>query len=435
MDKNINTTIKSKFSRREFVKNSILAVGSCYFLTPVYLPSRKKSIVDVSVDKSDIIFTSKFNIGVTHVGRKWEDGNPAAVEKAKKLLAEGLTFQNQHLMNWGTENPEPSPGVYNWDSLDKRIQLIRSMNGTPIITLCSAPGWMNTTGEDHPHQVSPNHWADARVKDEYVNDYADLCRETAMRYTDVKYFQIWNEFKGYWNKDMNNWDYIRFTKFYNTVYEAVKSVRPDAQLGGPYYSFDSVPEPKEWEVIDYWFNNKRDAEFTCFDGWIAGYPPTGERSEESDKMKLTGYFGKIADQFRKRTALPIWISEFYGGWSSNPMFTAANHASCYLHSLLNDVSLVLLWGPSSQRWNYLFTSTRNESGGEPSPHYEVVKTFNKYYGPGTKICKSSSSSPDLEVLASPDTTFLINKKDEGLSVSLDGDLLKLRPYECRLIEE
>jgi hypothetical protein len=293
---------------------------------------------------------------------------------------------------------------------------------------------MNTTGEDLPHQVSPDHWADARVKDEYVNDYADLCKKAALRYPDVKYFQVWNELKGYWNDSMNNWDYVRFTNFYNAIYEAVKSVRPDALLGGPYYSFDAVPEPEEWEVIDYWFKNKHGADFACFDGWIAGYPPSGDISEEKRKMSLTDYFGKIAGQFRSRTDLPIWISEFYGGWSGNPQFTAANHASCYLHALLSGVSVVLLWGPSEQEWNYLFTNTENENGGEPSPHYEVVKIFNNYFGPGTKLYKSSSASQDIEVLASGNNTFLINKLDQNITISLNGDKIMLKSYECRLFE-
>jgi hypothetical protein len=32
----------------------------------------------------------------------------------------------------------------------------------------------------------------------------------------------------------NNWDSVRHTRFCNAVYDAVKSVRPKARLGGPY---------------------------------------------------------------------------------------------------------------------------------------------------------------------------------------------------------
>lgn len=388
--------------------------------------------VILKVERS-VLGVSSLSIGLTNVGGRWEDGDPQAVSGAKQLLENGMKYQNQHLMNWGTGNPEPSKGVYDWTSLDKRVELMRSMHAIPIITLCSAPGWMNTTGDDSPKQTSPNHWADARVTDEHVNDYAELCKQTALRYPDVKYFQVWNEFKGYWSKEKNNWDYERYTNFYNAVYDAVKSVRPDALLGGPYF-FD-LESPKSQEVVDYWFKNKHGADFVCFDSWIAGYPPNGDVSEEAKKMTLTDHFGKIARDYRTRTDLPIWVSEFYGGWSSNPKFTAANHASCYLHSLLNGISVILLWGPDSQRWNYLFTSTKTAEGGKPSPHYQVVRLFNTYFGPGTKLYKTSSTSADIEILASSTNRLIINKRNANADVILNGKKLIMTPYEVLCVDK
>ena len=389
--------------------------------------------VIVQVDRSTPEGTSRFTIGVTHTQPPWDQGNPKAVARAKSLLAQGLKFQNQHLMDWGTENPEPKSGVYNWASLDHRVALMRSMGATVVITLCTAPGWMKTSGEDFPHQTGPDSWADDRVADNHVNDFAELCKKVVRRYPEVKYFQIWNEYKGYWDKAANNWDFVRFTNFYNAVYDAVKSVRPDAQLGGPYYPFDG-PKPKDWEVIDYWFQHKHGADFVCFDGWVAGYPPTRGRKEEGRKMTLTGYFGQIAAQFRSRTTLPIWISEFYGGWSGNPQFTAANHASCYLHALESGVSVVLLWDAEIPEWNYLFTSTKTAEGGEASPHYQVVKTFNTYFGPGTQLYKATSSSPEVEVLASATKTLLINKTKASVAVRLNGHKVIMTEYEVRLVD-
>ena len=389
--------------------------------------------VMVQVDRSTPEGVSHFSIGVTHTQPKWEDGNPHAVARAKALLSTGLKFQNQHLMDWGTENPEPKPGVYNWTSLDQRVALMRSMGATVVITLCTAPGWMKTSGEDFPHQTGPDSWADDRVADNHVKDFAELSKKVVLRYPDVKYFQIWNEYKGYWDKAANNWDFVRFTDFYNAIYDAVKSVRPDAQLGGPYYPFDG-PKPQDWPVIDYWFQHKHGADFVCFDGWIAGYPPTRERNEEGRKMTLTDYFGKIATQFRSRTALPIWISEFYGGWSGNPQFTAANHASCYLHALESGVSVALLWDAELQEWNYLFTKTKTAEGGQASPHYQVVKIFNTSFGPGTQLFKATSSSPDVEVLASATKTLLINKRNAGVTVRLNGSDVAMTAYEVRVLD-
>jgi hypothetical protein len=410
---------------REWVRIMILL----FFVAPMHA----QEPVMVRVDRSTPDGTSQFTIGVTHTQPNWQEGNPQAVARAKSLLADGLKFQNQHLMDWGTENPEPKPGVYAWTSLDKRVALMRSMGATLVITLCTAPGWMKTSGEDFPRQTGPDSWADDRVADSHVEDFAALCQKVVQRYPDVKYFQIWNEYKGYWDKATDNWDEVRYTNFYNAVYDAVKSVRPDAQLGGPYYPFDG-PKPKDWPVIDYWFQHKHGADFVCFDGWVAGYPPTRARDEEARKMTLTDYFRKIADQFRTRTTLPIWISEFYGGWSSNPQFTAANHASCYLHALRSGVSVALLWDAELPKWNYLFTSTKTAEGGQASPHYQVVKMFNTQFGPGTRLFKATSSTPDVEVLASATKTLLINKQDARVPVMLDRHLLNLGPYEVRLVD-
>jgi len=392
-----------------------------------------QDFVTVTVDRSTPDGTSNFTVGVTHTQPKWEKGDPVAVSRAKSLLAEGIRFQNQHLMDWGTENPEPQPGVYNWASLDHRVALMRSMGASIVITLCTAPGWMKTSGEDFPRQIGPASWADDRVADNHVDEFVDLCRKVVLRYPEVKYFQIWNEYKGYWDKAANNWDFVRFTDFYNCVYDAIRAVRPDVQIGGPYYPFDG-PKPKDWEVIDYWFQHKHGADFVCFDGWVAGYPPTRAREDEAKKMSLTDYFGQIARQFRARTQLPIWISEFYGGWSSNAQFTAANHASCYLHALRSGVAVALLWDAELEKWNYLFTSTKTPDGGQPSPHYQVVKLFNTYFGPGTPLFKTSSSYPDVEVLASRTKTLLINKRDAKVEVRLDGAPLTLNPYEVRMVD-
>ena len=410
---------------REWVRIMVLLL----FVAPAYA----EGPVLVRVDRSTPEGTSYFSIGVTHTQPNWQEGNPEAVARAKSLLADGLKFQNQHLMDWGTENPEPKPGVYDWTSLDKRVALMRSMGATLVITLCTAPGWMKASGEDFPQQTGPDSWADDRVADNHVEDFAALCQKVVQRYPDVKYFQIWNEYKGYWDKAADNWDSVRYTNFYNAVYDAVRSVRPDAQLGGPYYPFDG-PKPKDWPVIDYWFQHKHGADFVCFDGWVAGYPPTRARDEEARKMTLTDYFGKIADQFRSRTTLPIWISEFYGGWTSNPQFTAANHASCYLHALQSGVSVALLWDAELPKWNYLFTSTKTADGGQDSPHYRVVKIFNRYFGPGAQLFKATSSSPDVEVLATATKTLLINKRDGKVLVRLDGHPLELESYEVRLVD-
>jgi hypothetical protein len=43
-------------------------------------------------------------------------GSPTAVASAKSLLTSMGSFQNAALMGWGTDDPEPHPGPFAWDS-------------------------------------------------------------------------------------------------------------------------------------------------------------------------------------------------------------------------------------------------------------------------------------------------------------------------------
>ena len=53
-----------------------------------------------------------------------------------------MWIQNQHIMGWGGGNPEPSPGEYDWGSLDTRVEMMRRTGARMVITLCCAPDWM-----------------------------------------------------------------------------------------------------------------------------------------------------------------------------------------------------------------------------------------------------------------------------------------------------
>jgi len=96
--------------------------------------------------------------------------------------------------------------------------------------------------------------------------------------------------------------------------------------------------------------------------------------------------------------------------------------------------VALLWDAEEQKWNYLFTSTKTAEGGQASPHYRVVNTFNNYFGPGTQLFNATTSSPDVEVLASATKTLLINKRDANVAVRLNGLEVMMTAYEVRLLD-
>src|SRR4051812_36621732 len=216
----------------------------------------------------------QLELGVTHMQYSLDPwGDPAAVARGKELLGAAVRFQNQHIMGFGADNINPSPGVYEWGSLDRRIDLIRSMNATPIITLCCAPDWMKGGA---PGSTDWSKIEKAPLSSHY-QDFAELSRQVALRYPDVKYFQVWNEMKGFWNERNNNWNSQEYTRLYNEVYDALKSVDPSIKVGGPYLVIEGTGSNKggwaterpitmrNMQVLQYWLANKRGADFLVAD--------------------------------------------------------------------------------------------------------------------------------------------------------------------------
>ncbi|MBN1997665.1 T9SS type A sorting domain-containing protein, partial [candidate division KSB1 bacterium] len=190
-----------------------------------------------------------------------------------------------------------------------------------------------------------------------------------------------------------------------------------------------------WAVLDYWLKNKKGADFLCFDYGLVDYHDPHAYTQ-AEKMKLTRHFGEIVRQLRERTDLPIVISEFYGGSDvDDPDFTAANHASCYRHAIINGASLALVWNPEQgEIENYLFTDTEKSGGGRPTPHYDVFLAVRDFFSDGTQLVEAVSSSEDVEVLSSAAKTMLINKIDGAVKVFVNGQLVDLKRYQVMVMD-
>jgi hypothetical protein len=403
--------------------------------------------VTVRIDRSAPVAVSRLELGVTHTQNDLDSAGavPEAVAKVKKLLRAVCRRQVEPIMGWGADNPEPAPGVYNWTSLDRRIALIRSMHAVPVITLCAAPDWMKggTSGKTDWSKIevapTPQHYA----------DFAALAKTVAQRYPDVRYFQVWNEFKGFWDRAANNWNYRGYTQMYNLVYDALKSVNPAIQVGGPYlvlegtglnpHEWYGVPpiSPRNWQVLDYWLAHKHGADFIVLDRSItdANHDPTPH--SPAQVMPLTHYFEDIARQVHRKTSLPIWWAEYYGAEGIHDLdFEAAQFASVYAHMAQAGVpQIAFLWGflQSEGGAYYLFSSVKSPDGGQTTPHYRVFQIFHDDFGPGTPLYAASSSSPDVEVLASASKLLLINKCNAPVRVRVAGRTIPLARYEVRLL--
>lgn len=414
--------------------------------------------VTVQVDRGLQVGVSKLSLGVTHTQYsvdRWND--PQAVESARELLSTSTRFQNQHIMGWGANNPEPSPGVFNWNSLDSRINIMRQTGGTPVITLCCAPDWMKGG------QPGETDWSRLEVAPdpEHYEDFAALAREVAKRYPDVLYYQVWNELKGFFDHSRDRWNYEGYTTLYNMVYDELKSVNPAIQVGGPYVvmqtwgcrscmrypsdlagpygTFDQRP----LDVIEYWLANKRGADFISVDAGIRNWDGVEISSEFQAAQKFTDAARWVAT----RTSLPLWWAEWYATrWGDPNQWDHAHQNAAMAASLIQMIetgaTVSLRWQPQGVSTapyqgnaESIWSDTRIQGGGQPFPYYTTAKVINSFFAPGTPLYQVTvSPSEALFALASGQQTMLVNSTASLLAVDLDDTALTLSPYEVRFVD-
>jgi len=328
-------------------------------------------------------------VGLTHTQYSADSGNdPQAVRLARQLLGK-LDLQNQFIMGWGALSPEPSPGDFQWASLDRRVALMR-ISGQPMaLTLCGAPTWM--TGGP-AGQTDWSRMNKAPLPQHY-KAFAELARVIAQRYPDIGYYQVWSELRGFRNEAENRWDYEGYTSLYNDVYAALKSVNQNLQVGGPYAVIDSwhsaaagghpsaiagpwgTMDQRALDALAYWLQHKRGADFVSVDGSLA--PRDGGAPLEDSVA--TGKFAAAVRWLRSKTDLPIWWSEVRVGPASwYPDASAIGSATSAALSALasGGTSVALLW--CGERCTGmpgipgLWTPTDTPDGGRPTPVMTAV---------------------------------------------------------------
>jgi hypothetical protein len=396
--------------------------------------------------------TSQFSPGVTltqEAANPW--GDAASVARAETLLGASRRFQNQHIMGWGTLNPEPAPGEYDFRSLDRRIDLIRRTRGIPVITLCCAPDWM----KGGPPGATDWSKLELAPTPEHFRDFAELARRVALRYPDVRYYQVWNELKGFFDNSADRWDYQAYTQLYNQVYDAVKSANPAAKIGGPYVVVDRWADPaaaghpsslrgpwgvvdqRSLDVIDYWLKHKHGADFITIDASTS----TSDRGIVTDEFNATTMFAAIAAWVHARTDLPLWWAEWYAlpKTSHDPdlQHQSAVLATAMAEMAASGTQVALLWGPEAPRNacdGCLWTQTATAGGGRATPSLAAMDAIAAAFGPGTPLVRSVVSSGEVTALSTPTRTLLVNHLPERLLVSLNRYPVSLGPYATVIVD-
>jgi hypothetical protein len=383
--------------------------------------------------------------GFTHTGVSANNVTREFEQVVAGRLARTPMLQNQHIMGFGALNPEPYPGQYFWEDLDSRMNVMRQSKATPVITLCCAPDWMKG-GPEGPTADSAwaEHLEDAPYP-EFFDEFAKLSATVAQRYKDVKYFMVWNEFKGFWKDHSKPADYKGYTEMYNKVYDAVKKVRPDAQIGGPYLGFDSnaggdTELRGDWGVVNqnvldaftYWFENKKGADFIVVDGASV----TDAHELLPDEFGAVAKFADITKWLREKTGdMPIWWSEWYyepedGSTNWAEPKRLAVQAASMIAFVTSGAATALYWNPQAKEGACRGCLWDPKSGSETKTG-QLLENFVTWFPAGAQLDDVTSSEPKVKVLAQPEQLLLVNTTDGDVTTTVDGKEYTLKAYEIK----
>ncbi|MBN6053658.1 xylan 1,4-beta-xylosidase [Nonomuraea sp. RK-328] len=380
--------------------------------------------------------------GVTHTQYSADTAPRPVTEQAKGILGRVPLLQNQHIMGWGAGNPEPSPGQYSFTELNRRMSFIASSRGVPVITLCCAPDWMKG-GQAGRTDWSKNHTV--APKREHFDDYAKLAAKIARQYPTVKHFMVWNEFKGFWDPTTNRWDAEGYTEMYNKVYDALKRVDGDIQVGGPYVPIETkaAPGPSElsgpWgtvdqralDAIEYWIEHKKGADFIVVDGATM----TTDKGNVPDDFAAQGKFGAITAWLReKANDMPVWWAEWYvepenSGWSEAKR--TAVQATTMMEFARGGVTTALYWNPQQKGGATQCHGCVWDAGGREMPMAGLLSGFTRWFPVGVALEQVQSSDARVKVLAQAQQLVMVNTADRDVTATVDGKQVTLKPYEIK----
>jgi hypothetical protein len=470
--------------------------------------------VTVTVNRTTPAGTSQYYSSFSQVDNSLDypygSSNGAAVTNARTLMAQGIAFANNPIMAWGTADPWPDPTTANptnWASLDQQMQNITNAGCTPMLTLCEAPWWMkgqyqangstmlipNINGEwssysnsgtytdfrglSYTNYTSPDPYS-CRIIDGQMTNWLQLVQRVAERYMappyNVRYFQVWNELKGYYNPSLNHWDYNNsagitsgyhaqhgYTYIYNQVYQRLTNVAgalgipaSNVYIGGPYPVMDSgssssvmsnpsqvsgpwgVLDQRELDVVSYWLTNNVGAGFVCVDG--ENYNTFG--TVIANPFIRCQKFSAVNNWIRQQpggSTLPIVWSEWYSDCTVSGDNDYANAVGAYgaIQQLESGATLTLLWGAqySSATRPPLWSSTSQSGGGQATPWYYTYQALNTSFGHGDAYYPITQSSTNVIVLASQTKTLVVNMTTNTFTVSLEATNITLGRYGVAII--
>jgi hypothetical protein len=378
--------------------------------------------------------------GITHTQVSADNEGDRVVAGVTRLLGRVPMLQNQHIMGFGVDNPEPSPGRFDFTDLDSRVTLMDRSGGLPVITLCCAPDWMKGGA---PGQTDWNRLTTA-PDPAHFDDFAKLAAAVAKRYPNVRYYMVWNEFKGFLRDNSQHPDAEGYTALYNKVYTALKAVNPDIKVGGPYIPINShrkgsgsevqgawgVADQLNLDAVEYWLEHKKGADFIVVDGASV----TEEHTLVPDEFGALDKFAAVTKWLRDKSGdLPVWWAEWYvapddAHWQE-PRRLAVQAVSM-MEFATSGAATVLYWSPQVKTgacpgclWS--------PANGSALPTYDLISGFTRWFPAGVALQQVTSSDPKVRVLAQKDQLVMVNTTAAARTVTVDGKSFDLRPYQIK----
>ena len=456
-----------------------------------------KATVSITVNNTSPLGTSSFSPGMTYVDNSlvYPSGanDPTAIQNVKSLIGGAIPYQNTPIMGWGLPDPWPdpsSPEPTNWSALDARLSLTISTGGIPVITLCEAPWWMK--GQLQPNGTTlpltqADEWStrafSSRILDNEMSAWLLLVQRVAERYMappyNVRYFQVWNELKGYYNPIKNSYDYTTsaghpggpnathgYTYMYNRVYHRLMSVATslsiptsEVRVGGPYVVMDTwstthqsnpskltaaygTYDERPMDVVKYWLIHKAGAAFISVDAYSAnkdGVNITDAATSATKFADIVRWIRSLDNTvYPGAASLPIWLGEWYArpykDWADNSHSNAIK-TYAMMEFIKAGGAVALAWGGTdvNRTGPRLWTNT-GKGGGTALPFYYSYKDFKEFFGPGVQLYNTTITPPGLvDAMASANDVMLVNISSTAQVVSVDGTLVSLNPYQVTVV--
>eukprot|EP01113_Clastostelium_recurvatum_P017483 TRINITY_DN2051_c0_g1_i2.p1 TRINITY_DN2051_c0_g1~~TRINITY_DN2051_c0_g1_i2.p1 ORF type:complete len:496 (-),score=110.28 TRINITY_DN2051_c0_g1_i2:122-1609(-) len=476
----------------------VLSLSRLILILIVYLlfPFCEGASVTVDIGKTPIS-TSSYKTGVSLIDNDISpsSSNPTCVSNVKALIRNnnssngggGIGYLNSFIQAWGMGDvwPQPPPvqtdvDPREWQMMDYRMNISLNSAITPIISLCEAPWWMKGQLQKDGSTVlltEGQEWDDiaysSRVLDNKMNYWLLIVQRTAERYMappwNVRYFQVWNEFKGYYNPITNAWDYNNssgdpsgnnakhgYTFMYNQVYNRLLQVATklgvsgELRVGGPYAPMDSwasegprgavsgpygYVDKRALDGVSFWLAHKVDGQFVTMDGGNSN-----KDKNIADDFQRSLMFRDIAMWVRTQqggTTIPIVWAEYYIN-TDKPYSDARNNALkvySIIETLPFNLGTAMLWGGTGDGeadTAGLWTPCTSSQGGKPTMFFTSSSWIHKYFGQGISIYGTSVSDATMVgALASRSTLMLVNTQNSQTQVLVQGGKLTitLAPYE------